>query len=167
MASCKHHKPENNLAKIYRGADGITLSEAILRADVAIERRRPHLVQAIHDKLSILQSAADSVGGPQQASEIQRVYRLANEIFAEAGALGLDRLSWAARSFCDLIVVFKAEARWDREAVEVYVATMRLMHSLPPSTDDRQWEAIQSGLKRIADGGRAAFGGPARPHSSS
>lgn len=163
MTDFKIFKPENRMAGIFRHVIGVTPAEAISRAEIAVSEMRPLLLSGVQGKLSAIHEAIGRAAAAPP--EVDRIYRLTNEVFAEAGALDLERLSWAARFFCDLLMRFKNEGVWDQEAAEVCVATMRLLLTDTASGDDLQWQAIRDGLKRISDPSGAAAAGQGRPQS--
>jgi hypothetical protein len=139
VSNVRKFMPVNRLAKMFRDANGLLVSQALDRASANVEEARPRYLAALNGKLDALREHA-----PQAGDEL---YRLAREVFADAGALRLSHLSRAALSLCDLLASNTPQPRLG-QGVAVHVeAIMALRDGSEP---DPHCEAIVKGLFAIS-----------------
>jgi hypothetical protein len=119
-----------------------------MRADERIESIRDQCVDALDEKIEVMNRIAFAGAAPGQT------YVLASEIFSLAATFDLVELSQAASSLCD--VLDQAQAAPDMaqsgpafgDAVNVHVAALRTLRGSDLSTEARV--IVVNGLRRIA-----------------
>jgi chemotaxis protein histidine kinase CheA len=147
MSTVRRYTTPNRLAHFVNTADGITLAEALARADAKLEEIRPPSLERIDEALAELGAKAPAA---PSAPEVDRLYRLANELAGTAGVFGLAGLGRAAYSLCELLDVLKTAASWNAAAVTVHLEGLRLLRgadeaAMPPEAT----AAILAGLDKV------------------
>jgi hypothetical protein len=147
MSTVRRHAVPNRLAHFVNTADGITLAEALARADAKLEEIRPPSLERIDEALAALGVRAPATPEPV---EVDRLYRLANELAGTAGVFGLAGLGRAAYSLCELLDAQRGAAAWNAAAVTVHLEGMRLLRAedsgalAPPAV-----AAVLAGLDKV------------------
>lgn len=142
------YRPENRLAKAIDLPGGITVAEALVRSAAGVEAVRAECMAGIDEKIAEIDAATCGQTFTSSAADVQRVYRLANEILNEAGVFGLTELSEAGRSLCDLT------AGWSNGGIEidpirVHVAAMKSLRRPEVEGDLAVRAAVLDGLRRV------------------
>lgn len=143
----KTFHPENRLAKLIKLPGGVTLADAMIRANRNLASVREACLAGVDEKLGAMEALISAA--PPTPADLEAVYRFANEVFAEAGAFEQHELSAAAHSLCELTASDGPALRtW--ETVRVHVASMRLLRSPALAQDARQRQALVAGLQKIS-----------------
>ena len=77
------------------------------------------------------------------------MYALSNEILSEAGVFGLNELSEAGRSLCDLTGNWRAEIKLDIRAIAVHVAAMKSLRRPDVEGNPAIRAAVLEGLRQV------------------
>jgi hypothetical protein len=134
------------------GATGITVAQALKAADRRLSDIKDDALAAIDAKIERLTALAWSTD-PDRWTVI---YRGANEIFALAGAFGLDHLSDTAYSLCCLLARGEELPAVEAAAI-VHLEAMRALRRAADSGADRSTRAeIVAGLRDLVT--RSAVG---------
>ena len=146
MSVVRRFYPEARLKQVLAEPGGITVSQAVERANRGIESVRESCLTAIDDKLTSIttHSRSDDRGAGAE------IYRFANEIYAEAGVFGLTELSQAAHSLCQLMSNADEE-RLPREAVLVHIDSMRALRRPDVAGDQAARAAVLKGLRTVVE----------------
>jgi len=138
-------QPENRLAKLIKLPGGVSLAEAMMRANRNLNTVRETCLAGADEKVAAIEGVM-TTETPERAA-LDQIYLLANDVFAEAGALGESDLSAAAHSLCELTSHDSAVLRsW--EPVRVHVGTMRLLRS--SQLDERQRRGLVEGVLQVS-----------------
>ncbi|MEZ5957220.1 MAG: hypothetical protein R3C27_08435 [Hyphomonadaceae bacterium] len=135
--------PEVRLKKLVGGDRGILVSDALTRAEAGVDSIRDRCLDAVDDKIErlLLCTSLDSV---------DECYALANEVYAEAGAFGLQELSAAAHSLCTLISGSGVEKQIILTAIKVHVDAMRALRRPEVAGSPELRSAVISELRSLA-----------------
>lgn len=152
-------QPENRLANALRKPGGVTLGEALARAERRLETVRDDCVAALDGKIEALAAIAAARDAAQAAS----AYAHASDIFSLSGTFGLKEFSEAAHSLCRLLDTCREKDGWSsaaargREAdslmwqsVGVHIDALRTLRRPELSRDVAARAAVVEGLRRIA-----------------
>jgi hypothetical protein len=152
MTPARIFKVENRLAKVARTPGGKTIEEAVRAADARVLSVRDRCVASLTAKAEGLAAHAQAAKGERTGSNIDGVYDVSNAIFGIAGAYGLEALSEAACSLCDLVDRLRSGEEINRSAIDVHVDGIRLLATGETEGSD----SILAGLRRV----RARFAPP-------
>lgn len=143
MTRARFFYPEVRLKRLLAEPGGIRVDEAIKRAEERIESVRGTCLLAIDEKIAAI------AGYDEGAAEVgRRCYVLANEIYAEAGLLGLSELSDVAHNLCEIISM-SSDGRLPKRAVRVHVDAMKALRSPAASENLSLRIAVLSELHRL------------------
>jgi len=136
------HRVENKLTKAISTVGGLTIGDALERAAQAVEAVRDECMDALDEKIAEIDAATKT-----SAPNIARIYTLANEILSEAGAFGLNELSEAGRSLCELTSNWRDGA--DVEPIRVHVVAMKSLRRSDIAGDTTLRNAVIEGLREM------------------
>ena len=147
MSAVKFHTPPNRLARLLKRSGGLSVSTAVRVA----ERNLDGIRQACRDALNgqfdemkaVLETPALSI-----AEKRTRLYRLSNDVFGCAGAVGMSHLSDAAYSLCEALDRMTMADAWQAESIEVHVAALLALKSV--DGQDQICQQILDGLRQVA-----------------
>lgn len=142
--------PEQRLASLLRRPGGVSIEEAVARANHRVEAVRNHCVSALDEKIDAMGAVALDGASPAQ------IYALSSEIFSLAATFELEELAQAASSLCDLLA--KAQAQPDMaqsgrafvESVGVHVDALRTLRRPELGGDAAARQAVVDGLRKVA-----------------
>lgn len=135
-------KPKLDFYGVLDGKGGVSIDEALRRADAGLEAHRKQANAMIRFKLRELNELAAA-----RTPDSDALYERAAYILDIAG-LFLPPLCRASFSLCDLITRMAASGRWDWPSVDVHLAAMRLL--LAKSDDkDPSVQTMLSGLGAV------------------
>lgn len=143
MRHVRFFHPDVRLKRLMKQPGGIRAVDALDRADAAIDSIRDDCLLAIDAKIAAI-SAIKSQTGEGDAR-----YVLSNEIYAEAGVLGLAELSDVAHNLCELLSL-EGPAPVSEQAVGVHVDAMRALRSPAVSASSKLRRAVLAELHRLA-----------------
>jgi hypothetical protein len=151
------HRPANRLAAVVETRGGVTLSEAIERAEQGLEAMREDCMAVLDAKIAQIEACTAAAAFSSKAGEIRKVYALANEILNEAGTFGLTELSIAGRSLCDLTVARRGDEALDVRAIRVHVEALKSLRRPEAHGDPKVRAAVLEGLRKVTAklGGRS------------
>jgi len=142
------HRPENRLSKAIEGPGGVTIGEALARAEEGLAAVREECLSSLDIKIAEIESLI-STGGPLLGPNIRKIYALASEVLGEAGAFQLVELSEAGRSLCELTGVSSHDAVLDVRAVRVHVEAMKSLRRPEIAGDSATRTAVLDGLRKV------------------
>ena len=144
MSAVRKFEPEVRLKKIMDEPGGVSATQAIERAKAGLESIRENCLGATDEKIGqLLGLAMESAPGAHE-----KMYRLSNEVFAEAGAFGLGELSAVAHSFCSLIAANES-GQPPRAAAMLHVEAMRALRRHELAGDKAARMAVLLGLRGL------------------
>lgn len=146
MSVVRRFYPEVRLKQVLAEPGGISVAQAVERANRGIESVRESCLSAVDDKLTSITTLSRS----EDAKAGADIYRYANEIYAEAGVFGLTELSQAAHSLCQLMSSAE-EDRLPREAVLVHIDAMRALRRPDVAGDQAARMAVLKGLRTVVE----------------
>ena len=137
----------NRLTHFVNTADGIPLAEAIAAAESKVAEIKPPGL--VHIDALMAELGAKAPADPSEV-QVERLYRLANELAGLGAVFGLPALGRAAYSLCELLDVLGGSGSWNAAAVGVHLEGLRLlrqegMGELPPEAIS----AVLGGLDQV------------------
>lgn len=136
--------PEVRLKQLLEEPGGITVADALMRADDAIEANRDAGLRAIDDKIASIAA----IEFEDCAGASNKCYALSNEIYAEAGMMRLSELSDVAHNLCELLSGVVDEGV-SRRAIRVHIDAMRALRSPAASSSRELRRAVLEELHRL------------------
>ncbi len=147
----RRFQPENRLAQYVGVSEGISGQIALAQAREQLDELKEVVVGAIEVKVSMLQGLSAQLNTPGGADLVPEIYKLANDIFCDAGVFDFDDLSEAAFQLCDLIAHWRAGAAFNPEAIRVNIAAIALLADARAPLPAQNRAAILAGLRSVHD----------------
>jgi chemotaxis protein histidine kinase CheA len=143
------YRPVVRLAKLMNEPGGVTMAQALERADKALESTRGDCLAEIDKKIEEVVALA---AAGLDAANLAAIRQRAGEIFGEAGAAGLSELSAAAQSLSRLLTA----GRGSNAAITVHVDAVRALRR-PELAGNMQARAeVLRQLRKVVDRFQAA-----------
>jgi len=140
--------PPNRLARALNDPSGMLYAQALQRAEANVESIKPAQLAALDAKIVRLRELAPEVGASPENAAV--FYRLAQDVLADAGGVGMTHTSRAAASLCDLLASSASPDR-KRRGVAVHLDALFALRAVTGETDAVR-EAILSGLAKLSAG---------------
>lgn len=144
MTVVRKFHPEVRLKKLLAEPGGVTIGQAITSATEKLEDIREHCLAGIDQKVAQLASLSLT----RSDDNLETTYWVANEVFAEAGALGLSQLSAAAHSLCSLLAV-SDQTQVPQSAIIVHTDALRALRNPSVADDKAACDAVLAGLRGL------------------
>jgi hypothetical protein len=161
MSAVKKIKVKNRLAAVVRMPGGKTIAEAVAGAEARLEDIKNDCMATLD---AILATMAALIANPSDAAPealAAGLYELSNDVVGIAGLAGLDDMSKAAYSFCDLLDVFTDQGGWNVAAVEVHMNGLKLLRTMSDEMSESDRTEILDGLTAVVNRIKADANPPA------
>ena len=144
-------KYENRLAKSMSAKGGMSASEALSRAQAAVNEIREPTIAAIDANLKEIYGLGEQLkaGGAFDEEALQQMYICANRVVAMGGVFGLGELGKAAYSLCELVSRFQTLERFQWQMVQVHLDGLRLLRT-PGDHPAAIRDEVLAGLRQVA-----------------
>ena len=151
MKPANTFKYENRLAKSVVTKGGMSASEALSRAQEAVNEMREPTIAEIDANLAEIYGLADHLKAVNAFDEeaLQKMYICANRVVAMGGVFGLGELGQAAYSLCELVSRFQTLERFQWSMVQVHIDGLRLLRT-PGDHAAAIREEVLNGLRQVA-----------------
>lgn len=126
----------------------MTLAEAKMRADTQLEFLRDRAMAAMSEALAEIEARLAALDGAPGFEEIAELHRQSCLLISLGGTFDRAALSQGAYSLCRLLDEGEANGRWDREAVDIHAAALRLLIA-PNRIGPAAQQEILHGLVRV------------------
>ena len=147
MSLVRRSSHPNRLTHFVNTADGIPLAEAIAAADAKLVDIKPPGLVHIDAVMAELDANAPT---KPSAAEIERLYRIANELAGVGAVFGLPALGRAAYSLCELLDALRTRESWNAAAVGVHLDGLRLLRQEDAGTlTPEAITAVLAGLDQV------------------
>lgn len=149
MSGVKFIKVPNKLAKFAKAKGGIAAGEAVKRATVALDGLKDASVTIIDEQLTAIDEAYGA-GNPDRASlTLDGLYEYASRIIDAGGGLPDSGVEEGARAVCELVARSRANNTLDWDAVDVHVATLKVLRAQGQSLSAAQRKTVLQGLSDV------------------
>ena len=150
MTVVRRMTPVNRLAALIHAPGGLKTSQAVAAAEANLESVRAEAVERLDAIIASLETEEATLTG-YDATVLERMYRLSNEVVGVAGVFGYGHMGEAAYSLCDFLDQLRAQERWSPAGVRVHLQTLRLLRQRGgPAAASAACAAILAGLRPVA-----------------
>lgn len=140
--------PKLRLAELLRSPGGLSVSEAVERAQANLEEIRPACTADLLALLELCEAGCGNIGEKFDDAVLAELYAIAVKGIGAGEVCGLPGLDLALTSFCDLLDHLRTVARYDGEAVGVHVRAWRLLMTSDLPEAGRQ--QVVDGLLKVS-----------------
>ena len=135
-------------AQVFR-AGGITANQAITQAGKGIETMRDAGIAMVDETLAEIDAQFGVGVKGREREEMEDLYRLSARIIDASGCLSDSGVDLAARALCGLVDVSAMSGALDWEAVDVHLASLKLLRMMGSRMTSAQREQVLSGLDEV------------------
>jgi len=157
VSNVRFIRAPNKLALLARSKDGLSAGEAVRRANVALQSLEAASVDIIDENLALIDQAYGP-GNPDRVNlSLDGLYDHASRIIDAGGGLPGSGLAECARKVCELVDRSRANHTRDWDAVDVHIATLKVLRAQGQSLTAAQRKSVLKGLsdvttKRVGEG---------------
>lgn len=151
MSGVKIVRVPNKLTQLVKRGAGIAVGEAVKRADAALESLEDASLAIIDEELAAI-DLLYGAGNPDRASlSLDQLYEHASRIIDAGGGLPGSGVEEAARAICELVARSRASKIRDCDAVDVHVATLKVLRAQGQKLSSAQRKTVLQGLSDVTD----------------
>jgi hypothetical protein len=152
----KKFKVRTRLSTMAFTPGGISVKDALARADVAIEKMRDPSLAAIDTALAAMEMRFGPANAGRDNEPPDELYELSSSIIDVAVCVRDTGIDQGAKALCDLVDLSGELGVWDWEAVDLHISTLRMLRSGGEGLGAAERGALIDGLlkvtrKRIGD----------------
>ena len=149
MSKPRTIKFETRLSKEGFKAGGISVDDALKRADASLETLRGPCEAAIDAALVQIETRFGASAADRDTRGFEELHRLSANIIDAAIFARDSGVDKAARALCQLTGLCQARDAWDWLAVDLHVNALRLLRTAGSSLGRGEREAVVEGLKQV------------------
>jgi len=142
--------PVNRLAALIRKPGGISVAAAIQAAEDNLNSVREQCLDVMDEKLREIAMIVSRCKENPAPKDLENLYALGNGVLEVAGVFGMNPLSEAAFSLCDLLDRFKTLDRYSYPALMVHLQALQALRTAPDANGP-ETQAMLEGLHRVVD----------------
>jgi hypothetical protein len=134
MSSVRFVFPKVRLAEIIKTPGGLSVAEALERAQANLDTLKPSCIAELTALLEFAEAAMDRLDDAFDEGGLADLYAIAVRGIGAGAVCGLPAVDEALGSLCDLIDHLRTGGAYDRAALGVHVQSWRLLMNpdLPP-----------------------------------
>lgn len=141
---------ENRLTKAIRKPGGVTLDEALDRAQSNLGSVKDQCLAALDEKLPQFKSFLATPAPEDRAARLKALYDLCSDVLNVANPAGFEPIGKAAYSLCDLTDRMQARPSDEWAPVVVHVETIGLLRGALAG-DEAGSQALLGGLRKVVE----------------
>lgn len=149
MSGVIFRRVPNKLAQLARGRGGIAVGEAVKRANAALYDLKDASIAIIDEQMAEIDRLFGP-GNPDRAGlSLDLLYEQASQIIDAGGGLPGSGLEECARAVCDLVSLSRANGICDWDAIDVHIATLKVLRVQGQSLTALQRSTVLKGLSDV------------------
>jgi hypothetical protein len=151
VSGVKFIKVPNKLAQFARRKGGIAAGEAVKRANVALDGLKDASIAIIDEQLGLIDQTYGTGNAGRAALTLDGLYSNASQIIDAGSGLPNSGIEEAARAVCELVVRSRASNICDWDAIDVHLATLKVLRAQGQKLTAAQRKTILQGLSDVTD----------------
>lgn len=140
---------QTRLASLAFTAGGISIADALARADEGLDNMGEASLSGIDTALTAIESRFGPTAGGRDNASTADLYRLLCRVIDMSGALPGSDLDQAARAFCDLIDLSAEHEVWDWQTADLHTSTLRMLRTEGQAMAPAARAAVLDGLLKV------------------
>lgn len=150
MSAVKRHKVQSRLAAKAFEPGGVSIEEAMKRADLAVDQLRPPCLADLDVALADLDTRFGRSANGRDGEDVRDVYLLSSRIIDTSIGLPGSGIERAARALCEFIDVADDKGLREWESVHVHIDTLKLLRVAGVAMSKEQRDSVLEGLAKVA-----------------
>ncbi|MGA0605841.1 hypothetical protein ACO2Q0_07550 [Phenylobacterium sp. VNQ135] len=148
MSAVRFVFPKLRLAEILKTPGGLTVADALERAQANLDTLKPSCVAELVALLELADAAFERLGPVFDDAALTDLYAIAVRGIGAGAVCGTPAIDQALTSLCDLIDHLRTTGHYDRAAVGVHLRAWRLL--MNPDLPDAGVQRVLDGLRKVA-----------------
>lgn len=148
MSTVRFVFPKVRLAEIIKTPGGLSVADALVRAQAGLETLKPTCLAEQMALLEYAEAAFDQLGASFDDVALAEIYSIAVRGIGTGAVCGAPAVDEVLNSLCDLVDHLRTSGRYDRDAVGVHVRAWRLL--LNPALPPEGAEPVLEGLRKVS-----------------
>lgn len=148
MSTVRFVFPKVRLAEILKSPGGLSVADALERAQANLETLKPTCLAEQMALLEYAEAAFDQLGPTFDDAALADLYTIAVRGIGTGAVCGAPAVDEALNSLCDLVDHLRTSGQYDRDAVGVHVRAWRLL--LNPDLPPEGAQPVLQGLRKVS-----------------
>lgn len=148
MTNARFVFPKVRLAELLKAPGGLTVADALERAQANLATLRPTCLAEQVALLDYADAAFGRLGETFDDGALAELYAIAVRGIGTGSVCGAPAVDEALNSLCDLVDHFRSNGQYDRDAIGVHIQAWRLL--LNPDLPPEGAQPVLSGLRKVA-----------------
>jgi len=149
MSNVKIIRVKSKLAAQVFRSGGITASQAVKQAGNGIKSMRDAGIAMVDETLGKIDAQFGSSMKARETEDLEDLYRLSARIIDSSACLPDSGVERAARALCELVDASAMGGSLDWEAVDVHVASLKLLRMMGAQMTAAEREQVLGGLDEV------------------
>ena len=149
MSGVRKFRVRTKLATEVMKGGGITVSDALKRADEGLEPLRDVCLRIVDQNLAEIDKRFGMTAKARAGEDFEDLYELSSRVIDSALGLPDSGIDSAARALCDLADLSLEKDVRDWEAIDVHIETLKLLRQRGQSFTQAQRDSVLDGLKKV------------------
>ena len=149
MSGAIFRRVPNKLSQLAVGRGGITVAEAVKHANTALDELKDTSIAIIDEQLLEIDRMFGPGNPERDGLSLDILYEKASRIIDAGGGLPDSGLDECARAVCDLVVRSRANRICDWDAIDVHIATLKVLRIQGQSLSATQRCTVLKGLSDV------------------
>lgn len=148
MSTVRFVFPKVRLAELIKAPGGLTVADALQRAQANLDTLKPSCVAELLALLEFADAGFERLGPVFDDGGLADLYAIAVRGIGAGAVCGIPAVDEALTSLCDLIDHLRTTGQYDREAVGVHVRAWRLL--MNPDLPEAGAQPVLEGLRKVS-----------------
>ncbi|MDR3511494.1 MAG: chemotaxis protein CheE [Caulobacteraceae bacterium] len=149
MSEARKFKVETRLSTHAFRPGGMTVADALRRADAALETMRGPCLETIDSAIAEIERRYGAGAAGRADEPFGDLYTLSSRIIdASIFFTGAD-LDKAARALCQLTALCEAQRAWDWVAIDLHLDALRMLRTVGQAIGERERLDVIKGLNQV------------------
>lgn len=149
MSEARKFKVETRLSQHAFRPGGLTVADALRRADAALEVMRGPCMETIDTTLAEIEARYGAGVAGRETESFSDLYTLSAQIIDASIFMPGADLDKAARALCQLTALCEAQNAWDWLAVDLHLDALRMLRTSGTALGERERLNVIDGLNQV------------------
>lgn len=149
MSEARKFKVETRLAMHAFRPGGMTVADALRRADAALEVMRGPCIETIDSSIAEIDQRFGVAAAGRESEPFAELYSLSSKIIDASVFLPGTDLDKAARALCQLTALCEARDAWDWIALDLHLDALKMLRANGAMLSEQARNDVITGLNQV------------------
>lgn len=149
MSEARKFKVETRLAMHAFRPGGMTVADALRRADAALEVMRNPCIETIDASIAEIEQRYGPAAVGREEQSFADLYSLSSKIIDASVFLPGTDIDKAARALCQLTALCQAQDAWDWIALDLHIDALKMLRANGAALSEQMRSDVITGLNQV------------------